>query len=103
MVKNQFFWWEGKTLVVNILGKARASKDAIGQPRATHLKVTVTAPPENGRATDHMVRFLAREFGVSPSAIEVVFGRMSARKQLRITAPTKLPQVFREHIDPLGD
>ena len=102
MVKNPFFWWEGKTLVVNILGKARASKDAIGQPRGTELKVTVTAPPENGRATDHMVRFLAREFGVSPSAIEVVFGKMSAHKQLRITAPTQLPPVFHEHPNPLS-
>jgi uncharacterized protein YggU (UPF0235/DUF167 family) len=49
-----------------------------------------------------MVRFLAREFGVSPSAIEVVFGKMSVHKQLRITAPTQLPPVFQEHPNPLS-
>jgi len=41
-----------------------------------------------------MVRFLAREFGVSVSAIEVVFGQTSIHKQLRIQSPTKLPNVF---------
>ncbi|WP_312263017.1 DUF167 family protein [Candidatus Igneacidithiobacillus taiwanensis] len=94
MAREIFFWWDGETLVVNILGKPSASKDAIGKPKGTQLKVSVTAAPENGRATDHMVRFLAREFAVSPSAIEVVFGRMSVNKQLRITAPKKLPPVF---------
>ncbi len=91
-----FFWWEGETLVVNILGKPSASIDAIGKPKGSQLKVSVTAAPRAGRATDHMVRFLAGEFGVSPSAIEVVFGRMNVNKQLRIRAPQKLPAVFQQ-------
>ena len=41
-----------------------------------------------------MVRFLATQFGVSASAIEVVHGRMNVNKQLRITAPTRLPAVM---------
>lgn len=91
-----FYWWEGDTLVVNILGKPSASRDAIGKPKGAQLKVSVTAAPHMGRATDHMVRFLAKQFGVAPSAIEVVFGRMSVNKQLRITAPTTLPTVFQQ-------
>jgi hypothetical protein len=89
-----FFAWDGDVLVVNILGKPSASKDAIGKPYGKQLKVSVTAAPVGGRATDHMVRFLAPHFGVSASAIEVVFGRMNVNKQLRIKAPTKLPAVF---------
>jgi uncharacterized protein len=89
-----FFWWEGDTLVVNILGKPSAGRDAIGKPRGPQLKVSVTAAPRASRATDHMVRFLAAEFCVPPSAIEVVFGRMNVNKQLRIKAPQKLPTVF---------
>ena len=91
-----FFAWDGDTLVVNILGKPAASKDAIGKPKGTQLKISVTAQPKDGRATDHMVRFLAPLFGVPVSAIEVVFGRESIHKQLRIKAPTKLPTVFTE-------
>jgi uncharacterized protein len=88
---DSFFSWDGDTLVLNILGKPAASKDAIGKPRGSELKVSVTAQPQDGRATDHMVRFLAPLFGVRVADIEVVFGRESVHKQLRIHAPTKLP------------
>lgn len=91
---DSFFGWDGDTLVVNILGKPAAGKDAIGTPLGQQLRVSVTAAPENGKATDHMVRFLAPLFGVRASQIEVVFGRESVHKQLRIHAPTKLPAVF---------
>ena len=95
-----FFAWDGDVLVVNILGKPSASKDAIGKPHGKQLKVSVTAAPVAGRATDHMVRFLAPHFGVSTSDIEVVFGRMNVNKQLRIKAPKKLPAVFEKHANP---
>jgi uncharacterized protein len=88
---DSFFSWEGETLVLNILGKPAASKDAIGKPRGNELKVSVTAQPQDGRATDHMVRFLAPLFGVRIADIDVVFGRESIHKQLRIRAPQKLP------------
>jgi uncharacterized protein len=88
---DSFFAWDGETLVLNILGKPAASKDAIGKPRGNELKVSVTAQPQDGRATDHMVRFLAPLFGVRIADIDVVFGRESIHKQLRIRAPKRLP------------
>lgn len=91
---DNFFAWDGDTLVVNILGKPSAGCNAIGKPKGNQLKVSVTATPARGKATDHMLRFLAPHFGVAPSDIEVVFGRMNVNKQLRIKAPTKLPEVF---------
>jgi len=89
-----FFAWDGDVLVVNILGKPSASHDAIGKPYGTQLKVSVAAAPVAGKATDHMVRFLAGQFGVTAADIEVVFGRMNVNKQVRIKAPKKLPSVF---------
>ena len=91
---DSFFAWDGDTLVVNILGKPAASKDAIGKPMGTQLKVSVTAAPKDGKATDHMLRFLAPQFGVAVADIDVVFGQESIHKQLRIKAPKKLPAVF---------
>ena len=91
---DSFFAWDGDTLVVNVLGKPSASKDAIGKPKGTQLKISVTAAPLNGKATDHMVRFLAPLFGVAVADIEVVFGQENVNKQLRIKAPKKLPAVF---------
>ena len=81
-------------LVLNVLGKPAASKDAMGKPKGTQLKISVTAAPKDGRATDHMVRFLAPLFGVAVADIEVVFGQENVNKQLRIRAPKKLPAVF---------
>lgn len=92
--EDRFFHWDGDTLVVNILGKPAAARDAIGKPLGRQLKVSVTATPKNGKATDHMLRFLAPLFGVPVSHIAVVFGRESIHKQLRIRSPTRLPAVF---------
>jgi uncharacterized protein (TIGR00251 family) len=91
---DSFFAWDGDVLVLNILGKPSASKDAIGKPFGKQLKVSVAAAPVAGKATDHMVRFLATQFGVAASDIEVVFGRMNVNKQVRIKSPKTLPAVF---------
>ena len=91
-----FYGWDGDTLVLNILGKPAAAKDAIGKPKGPQLKISVTAAPRDGKATDHMVRFLAPLFGVPVSQITLVFGRESIHKQLRIHAPTRLPAVIAE-------
>jgi len=90
---SSFCAMDGETLVLNILGKPSAKLDAIGKPKGIQLKVSVTAAPVVGKATDHMVRFLAAEFGVSAHDITVVFGRFNINKQLRIKAPKKLPPV----------
>ena len=97
-----FFGWDGDVLVLNVLGKPSASKDAIGKPKGTQLKISVTAAPKDGKATDYMVRFLAPLFGVAVADIEVVFGQENVNKQLRIRAPKKLPAVFTDAV-PLAD
>lgn len=86
--------WDGDTLVVNILGTPAAKRDAIGKTKGHQWKVSVTATPVAGKATDHMVKFLAEEFGVPAKAITVVFGRFNVNKQLRIMAPKKIPAVL---------
>lgn len=89
-----FCAWDDEVLVLNILGTPSAKRDTIGKPKGAQLKISVTAAPEDGKATDYMVRFLAKEFGVTIKDIEVVFGQYNVNKQLRITAPKKLPGVI---------
>ncbi len=91
---NTFYAWDGDVLILNILGTPNAKTDKIGKPKGNQLKVSAAAAPRGGRATDHMVKFLAKSFGVKTADIEVVFGRTSVNKQVRITAPTKLPNVI---------
>ncbi|WP_426991434.1 DUF167 domain-containing protein [Methylomonas sp. CM2] len=88
-----FCAWDGDVLVLNVLGTPSAKRDVIGKPKGAQLKISVTATPEDGKATDHMVRFLAREFGVTIKDIQVVFGQYHINKQLRIRMPKRLPPV----------
>ena len=89
-----FYTWEGDVLILNILGTPNARKDAIGKVKGHQLCVSVKAVPRAGKATDYMVRFLAEEFGVSVSDIQVVSGRMNVNKVLRIKSPKLLPGVI---------
>ena len=93
-----FCAWEGEVLVLNVLGFPLAGGDAIGKPKGKQLCISVTATPVAGKATDHMVRFLAAEFGVTVADIDVVFGRYNVNKQLRIRSPKKLPAVIRRQL-----
>lgn len=95
--KSFFFVWEGETLILKISGKPSARKDAIGKVQGKQVQVSVTAAPVAGKATDHMVRFLAGEFGVPVTDVEVVSGRMNVNKQLRIKAPKKFPSVIADY------
>ena len=89
-----FCHWEGETLVLNILGRPRAKHTAIGKVIGKQLEVHVAENPVHGRATAHLVRFLAGEFSVPESAITVVFGVYNVNKQLRISAPKRLPGII---------
>lgn len=96
-----FYRWEGDVLVLNILGAPSAKKDAIGKVKGHQLCVSVKAEPRAGKATDYMVRFLADEFDVATSAIQVASGRMNVNKVLRIKAPKRLPEVIGQQELPL--
>jgi uncharacterized protein (TIGR00251 family) len=93
-----FCAWDGDVLVVNVLGTPSAKQDAIGKPKGNQLKISVTAAPIAGKATDHMVKFLAGIFDVSTKDITVVFGRMNVNKQLRIRSPNNLPAVIAKQL-----
>jgi uncharacterized protein YggU (UPF0235/DUF167 family) len=89
-----FCYWEENTLVLNILGRPRSKKTKIGKVIGKQLEIFVAENPIRGRATAHMVKFLAGEFEVNESAITVVFGVYHVNKQLRIAAPKRLPSMI---------
>lgn len=48
------------------------------------LKVRIAAAPEKGRANAELIDLLARHFGVSASAVEIVSGQTASLKLVRI-------------------
>ena len=74
-----------KETLVKIYLQPKASKNEIVGPYRDGIKVKVTAPPIEGKANDTLIRFLAKELGISPSSIEIIKGHHSHEKTLRIS------------------
>jgi uncharacterized protein (TIGR00251 family) len=49
------------------------------------LKVSVTAPPEDGRANDAVIELLAAWLGIKRRQIEIVSGATNRNKVIRVT------------------
>ena len=79
-----------KETLVKIYLQPKASKDEIVGPYRDGIKVKVTAPPIEGKANDELIRFLAKELGISPSSIEIVKGHHSREKTLKISGSVNL-------------
>ena len=59
------------------------------------LKVRITAPPVDGKANAHLVKYLAKVFGVSRSRISVIAGDSGRQKRVSINRPTQMPLSIR--------
>jgi hypothetical protein len=88
-----WYRWEGEDLIVEVRVQPRASRDEIVGPHGEQLKVRITAPPVDGKANVHLVKYLAKAFGVAPSAVMLVGGETGRDKRLRIHRPRELPVV----------
>ena len=89
-----FYHWRGDTLELKVRGQPKASRDEIIGPQGGDLKVRITAPPVEGKANAHLIRFLAKIFGVPRARITLVSGEKGRSKQLRIEAPARLPEII---------
>lgn len=86
------YQWQEHDLLLAVRAQPRASRDEIIGPHGDSLKVRITAPPVDGKANAHLIKFLARAFGVSRSAVELRSGESSREKRFLIHAPKRLPE-----------
>jgi uncharacterized protein len=79
-----------KETLLKVYLQPKASKNEMVGPYRDGIKVRVTAAPVEGRANEVLLKFLAKEFGVTPSSIEIVRGHRSREKIIRIvTSPNQ--------------
>ncbi len=88
---SDFHRWEGDSLFLAIRVQPRASRDEIVGPHGDSLKVRITAPPVDGRANAHLIKYLAKAFGVPRARVTLLAGESGRDKRLRIDAPGRLP------------
>jgi len=89
-----WYRWDGNDLVLNLRVQPRARRDLLGEPIGDQLRVRITAPPVEGKANAHLVRFLADCFGVPVASVTLLAGDLGRSKRLRIAAPRRLPSVI---------
>jgi uncharacterized protein len=79
-----------KDLTIKIYLQPKASRNEIVGPYRDGIKVRVTAPPVEGKANEELLRFLAKEWRISLSHIEIIRGHHSREKTLRISGHENL-------------
>ncbi len=87
--------WQGSDLILALHVQPRARRDELVGLHGDRLKVRITAPPVEGRANDHLVRFLAGLFGVPRRQVELLGGESGRDKRCRIRAPARVPAPIR--------
>ncbi|HYQ71179.1 MAG TPA: DUF167 family protein [Gammaproteobacteria bacterium] len=83
--------WDGEDLVLSVHIQPRASTDALDGTHGERLKIRLTAPPVEGRANSHLIRFLAKHFGVPRRQVQLVSGEHGRAKRVRIRRPRQFP------------
>ena len=71
--------------ILKVYLQPKSSKNELVGPYRDGIKVKITAAPVEGKANEALIRFLAKELGVSPSCIEIIKGHHSREKTLKIS------------------
>jgi hypothetical protein len=83
--------WKDDDLILAIHLQPGSSRDTLAGTHGKRLKIKVTAAPVDGRANDHLIRYLAGLFDVPCSRVDLLAGRCSRSKRVRIRRPSRLP------------
>lgn len=86
-----WYQWDGEDLLLAVHIQPRASADSLDGTHGERLKIRLTAPPVDGKANSHLIRFLARHFGVPRRQVHLLSGESSRAKRVRIERPRQLP------------
>lgn len=81
---------------LRLLLQPKASKDQIVGLHDNELKICITAPPVDGQANAHLLKFLSKQFKVPKSAIMLEKGELNRHKQVFIPAPKMMPAIIEE-------
>ena len=92
--------WQGKQLWLDLLIQPKASRDQIVGLHGDELKVAITAPPVDGQANAHLVRFLAKQCRVGKQQVTIHRGELGRHKTVVIDSPRELPGVLAELAGP---
>ncbi|OBU18933.1 DUF167 family protein YggU [Photobacterium aquimaris] len=82
----------GDDVVIRLYIQPKASRDQIVGLHGDEIKISITAPPVDGKANAHLAKFLAKQFKVAKGLVHVEKGFQGRHKQIRIEDPKQIPE-----------
>ncbi|MCU7932913.1 MAG: DUF167 family protein [Candidatus Thiodiazotropha sp. (ex Codakia rugifera)] len=87
-----WFRWEQDDLILKLRIQPKASRDSLVGPYGENeYKITLTAPPVDGKANTQLVKFIAKAFRLPRSSVKLISGEASRSKCVRLKSPQHLP------------
>ena len=87
---------DGDEVWLDVYIQPKASRDQIQGWHGEELKIAITAPPVDGQANAHLIKFLSKQFKVAKSQINIVRGELGRHKTVTIAAPKQYPELIAE-------
>lgn len=72
----------------------KASRDQFLGLHGEALKIAITAPPVDGKANAHLLKWLAKQCKVSQSQVQLLSGETSRHKRIALQSPRIIPPVL---------
>lgn len=81
---NDYFKITGNGIVIKVKIVPGSSKNKIVGVYNNALKISITAPPVEGKANKECIAYLSKYFDVAKSKIEIISGETSKNKLIKI-------------------
>ena len=87
------------TIILEVKVTPNASQNQMVSWEEGVLRLRIRGVPEKGEVNEELIAFLADEFGIAKSRIQIVYGASSRLKRLKIADVTyaHLNEVFMRH------
>lgn len=76
----------------------KASRDQIVGLHDNELKIAIAAPPVEGAANTHLLKYLSKLFKVPKSSIVLEKGELQRHKQIFVPSPKLMPKEIEEFL-----
>lgn len=81
-------------LRLRVFLQPKASRDQIVGLHDNELKIAITAPPVDGQANAHLLKYLSKLFKVPKSSIVLEKGELQRHKQIFVPEPKQVPKAI---------
>lgn len=89
---------EQEQLHLNVYLQPKASRDQFLGLHGSQLKIAITAPPVDGKANAHLLKWLAKQCKVAKSQVTLIAGVSSRYKRIVIESPKIIPAALTEYV-----